>query len=214
MDFSKQIIARSKLDPKIELTIIPGHFATSQSHVTNFLEITALKSRCSECKQVAKQIARRYAIDTPVDTILCLDGTKVIGTYLADELTKAGILSYNAHKSLYVISPEQTGNGHLMFRDNMKMAVERKHILVLAGSATTGNTLMSAINTARYYGGIVTGAAAIFSALDSIDGIPVISIFDNDDVPEYFSYKTNECPLCKKGVPIDALINSYGYSEL
>ena len=214
MDFTKQIIARSKLDPRVELTIIPGHFATSQSHVTNFLEITSLKSRCSECKQVAKLLAKRYAIDTPVDTILCLDGTKVIGTYLADELSKAGILSYNAHKSLYVVSPEQTGQGHFMFRDNMKMAIERKHILVLAGSATTGNTLSVAINTVRYYKGSVSGVSAIFSALKEIDGIPVISIFDEEDVPEYFSYKASDCPLCKQQIPIDALVNSYGYSEI
>ena len=38
-----KIYARS--DDRIQLKIYPGHFATPQSHITHFLDITTMKSR-------------------------------------------------------------------------------------------------------------------------------------------------------------------------
>ena len=45
-------------------------------------------------------------------------------------------------------------------------------------------------------------------------GIPVTSIFDPSSLPDYASYDSRECPLCKAGQHIDALVNSFGYSAL
>ena len=83
----------SKWNPDVQLKIIPGHFVTTHSHVTNYMEITTLKSRCNEAHGIATLLAERYSVDTPVDSIICMDGTQVIGTYLAEELTRVGILS-------------------------------------------------------------------------------------------------------------------------
>ena len=140
----KAIKIRSQMDPGVQLRMIPGHFATPQSHITNYMDITTLKTRCTEAKSLAAILAKRYEITTPVDTIVCLDGTEVIGTYLAEELTKSGILSYNAHRTLYVVSPEHSmaGAGQIIFRDNLQRTIRNKHILVLTGSVTTGHTLL------------------------------------------------------------------------
>ena len=157
----------------------------------------------------------RYSVDTPVDSIICLDGTQVIGTYLAEELTQAGILSYNAHRTIYVISPELAPTGQIIFRDNMaQLALRNKYVLLMLGSLTTGNSLRSIAASMTYYGAKISGACAIFSAVEDVDGLPVTAAFHPDDLPEYSSYKPNECPLCKQGVPIDAIVNSFGYSEL
>ncbi len=89
---NKEVIKiKAQLDPRVQLKVIPGHFATSQSHITNYMDITTMKTRCSEAHGVASVLSTRYEITTPVDTIVCLDGTEVIGTYLAEELTKSGI---------------------------------------------------------------------------------------------------------------------------
>ena len=40
------------------------------------------------------------------------------------------------------------------------------------------------------------------------------SIFDPNDLPDYQTYDSHECPFCKAGQRIDALVNSYGYSKL
>jgi orotate phosphoribosyltransferase len=65
-----------------------------------------------------------------------------------------------------------------------------------------------------YYGGRVAGVAAIYRAVDEIAGYPVRSIYSLEDFPDYESYDYRDCPYCKKGVRLDALVNSFGYSAL
>ena len=65
-----------------------------------------------------------------------------------------------------------------------------------------------------YYGGFVAGVAAMYSAVQETGGYPVASVYSLGDLPGYRSYDLRECPYCKKGQPIDALVNSFGYSAL
>ena len=58
------------------------------------------------------------------------------------------------------------------------------------------------------------GIAAIYRAVDEINGHPVRSIYSVKDIPDYASYDYKECPYCKKGRRLDALVNSHGYSWL
>ncbi len=202
------------MNSNVALKIIPGHYATTHSHVNTYMEIGTMKTRCNEAHGVASILAMHYTLSTPVDTIVCTDGTEVIGTYLAEELTKAGVLNCNAHKTIYVLAPEYAPSGQIIFRDNLQLAVRGKHTLLLMGSLTTGRTLESLIEGVRYYGANVSGACAIFSAVKDVDGIPVLSVFHPEDIPGYQSYEAGDCPLCKQGVPIDALVNSFGYSMI
>ena len=204
----------ASMNGNVALKIIPGHFATTHSHVTNYMEIGTMKTRCNEAHGVASILAMHYTISTPVDSIVCADGTEVIGTYLAEELTKAGVLNYNAHRTVYVIAPEYAPSGQVIFRDNLQLAIRGKHVLLLMGSLTTGITLKSLMDGVKYYGANISGACSIFSAVREVEGIPVISVFKPEDIPNYQSYSPSDCPLCKNGTPIDALVNSFGYSEL
>ena len=45
-------------------------------------DMTTLKTRLSEAGSVAASLAGLYMTNTIVDTIVCLDGTQVIGTCL------------------------------------------------------------------------------------------------------------------------------------
>ena len=204
----------AKYDPNVVLRVVSGHFATPQSHITKYMDITAMKSRCNEAKNSARLLAQRYEASMPVDSIVCLDGMQVVGTYLAEELTKVGILSYNAHKTLYVLSPEYSAAGQIIFRDNMQMAIKDKYILVLMGSVTTGKTLQTALDCIRYYKGKVSGACAIFSAVSEVEGVELHAIFHPDDINGFSSYRASDCPLCREGQRIDAIVNSFGYSAL
>jgi len=60
----------------------------------------------------------------------------------------------------------------------------------------------------------VAGVAAIYRAVDEIGGYPVRSIYSMEDLPDYKSYDYRECPYCKAGQKLDALVNSFGYSAL
>lgn len=207
-----KIYARS--DEKIQLKVYPGHFVTSQSHVSHYLDMTTMKSRSNEAKRIAQNLARHYEASIPVDTIVCMDGLQVVGAYLAEELTKAGVLSMNAHQTMYITSAEFDSAGHMIFRDNNKMMIEGKNVLILNGSVTTGETLAKAVNTVLYYGGKITGVAAIFSAVSSVAKLPVKSIFTQQDIPDYETYSQHNCPMCQNHQKVDAIVSGFGYSKL
>ena len=88
------------------LRVAHGHFATSHSHSNYYIDVAAQKSRLSEAKAVAQELCAHYNYKVKiVDTILCLDGTEVIGTCLANELTKTNLMNINAHQTIYVETP-------------------------------------------------------------------------------------------------------------
>ncbi len=196
------------------LRVARGHFATANCHSNYYIDVVAQKSRLNEAQAVAEELRSYFYQNTIVDTILCLDGTEVIGACLAEQLSKADFINMNAHKSMYVVTPEVTNGGQIIFRDNIVPMIQGKNVLILAVSVSSGKTVSNAVEAVKYYGGIVSGIGAIFSTADQIAGIPVHSAFDPNDLPDYHNYPSNECPMCKAGVKLDALINCYGFSKL
>ncbi len=204
----------SQYNNSVSITVVPGHFATNHSHITHYIDMTTLKSRQSMARAAAKSIAGEYVGTTIVDTIVCMDGTEVIGGYLAEELTNSGIMSMNQHKAMYVVTPEFNSAGQMIFRDNIQPMIKGRHVLFLLASATTGPTIERSLEGISYYGGIVAGISAIFSANEVIAGQPVHTLFKASDIPEYKTYPHNQCPYCQAGKRIEAIVNSYGYSKL
>ena len=201
-------------DSKVAMKVIPGHFVTTHSHITHYVDMTTLRARQNEAEAAARILASKYANNTPVDSIICLNGCEVIGAYLAQELTKSGIMCMNAHGTIYITSPEQDINGQMIFRDNAKIMVEGKNVLILSTSITTGVTLDKAIDSVEYYGGKVQGIASVFSFISKARGVEVNSIFDAKDLKGYASYDAKVCPMCKAKQKIDAIVNGYGYSRM
>ena len=199
---------------RVPLRVAHGHFATNHSHINYYIDITYQKTRLSEAKDSAYELVSHYKNDTPIDTILCLDGTAVLGTCVAEELTKSGFRTINQHQTIYVVEPEYNANSQIIFRDNIKPMIQDKHVLVLMASVTTGFTAKRSMEAIGYYGGMVAGIASIYRAVDEIAGIPVHSIYSIKDLPDYESYDYRDCPYCKKGRKLDALVNSFGFSAL
>ncbi len=155
---------KSKTHPNVVLKAIPGHFVTPNSHVNYFLDMTTLKSRLSEASVAARELSRQIEATTVVDTIVCIDGCEIIGAFLAEELTRAGIYSMNSHKTIYIITPEYVNSGQMVFRENFHGMIKDKNVLLLLASATTGQTIIKATQALRYYGASISGISAVFSA--------------------------------------------------
>lgn len=196
------------------LRIAHGHFATNHSHINYYVDITYQKTRLSEAKDSAQQLVANFVNDTPVDTILCLDGTRVIGTCLARQLTQSGYRSMNEGRDMYVLRAEADGEGKILIRDNARHMIRGKNVLLLVASLTTGTTARRGMECVAYYGGHVAGVAAIYSHKTVMEDVPVASLFDYTDLPDYASYPPDQCPFCRRGVPLDAVVNSFGYSVI
>lgn len=198
----------------VTLRVAKGHFATKHSHINYFIDVTKQQSSLREAEAVARELAQRQLSYTVIDTILCMDGTRVIGTCLAQQLCQGGYRSVNGGKDIYLLRDNTSANGQLMFRENARFMLEGKNVLVLLASITTGGNVQKGMRCVRYYGGNVAGIASIYSHVKEVDGVPVTSLFDTKDLPGYASYSQEECPLCRQGLEVDAVVDKFGYSLL
>lgn len=229
---------KSKLNSNIELNVMPGHFSSDRFHVNYYIDMTNLKMRVSEAKKVAAAMAQQYIkkvnIDSrysaqlfeagslyeasasvkPIDTIICMDGCEVIGAYLAEEFINAGLPNRTQHNSLYVITPEFDNRGQMVVKKNIKDMIKGRNVLVVLASAMSGHTITKAIGTILAYGGKVTGLSVIFGNVDKVDGYPVYSVFSHEDLPNFTLSQPEDCPDCKAGKKLTAVVNSYGYEML
>lgn len=194
--------------------VAKGHFATSRSHTNYYIDITVQKTRLSEATALAQEFVEMYRYKAPVDTILCLDGTEVIGTCIASEMTRMELANMNLHQTVYIVTPEHTSGSQLIFRENILPMIKGKNVLILAASVVTGFTARGAVEAVKYYDGNISGIAAVFSTETECEGYPITSVFNPKDLPDYASYDSHKCPMCREGKKIDALINCYGYSKL
>ena len=209
-----QLIEYPTPGSSLRLRVAHGHFATSHSHINYYIDLTLTKHRLSEAREAAVELISSFSSSTIIDTILCLDGTEVIGACMASQLTKAGFTNMNAHRTIYVVTPEHTSGSQLLFRENSAPMIVGKHVLVLAASVTTGYTAKAAIDAIRYYNGTPVGVCAIFTCVEECEGFHITSIFNTRNVlDDYQSCDTHNCPLCKAGIRLDAMVNAHGISS-
>ena len=222
----------------VALKVTKGHFSSDRFHINYYIDMTSLKMRRKDAQQVAKAMVSRYvnrvnlsgntpfvsgdmqqliasmSTKTPIDTIICMDGCEVLGAYVASELSQIGVTTLNSHKTSYIITPEFDSTGQMVVRDNIRPMLKDKHVLVVLATAMSGRTISKSIRCIQSYGGLIEGISVIFSAVDEIDGYPVNSVFDTSDLPDFRLSDPSQCPDCKNGVKLDAIVNSYGYTVL
>ena len=212
---SRMVKFYARGDRHVTINATQGHFATSQSHINYYIDVTRLKVRVAEAQEAARSLRQKllHNVET-VDTIVCLDGTEVLGAFLAQELEKGDFRMTNKHETMYVVEPEENSIHQFMFRENIRPSIEGKNILLLVATMTTGETVKKSLECIEYYGGIIQGVSPIFSASGEIFGHEVNHIFSADDIDDYETYSQENCPYCQKGQKIDAMVNSFGYSEI
>lgn len=201
-------------NPQLKLEIYKGHYATSHGHSNYYIDIANNKANLGQARAVAKELAKKYKNTTLIDTILCLDGMEVIAACLASELTKQDYANMNNGREIYILTPEHNAGSQLFFRDNTAPMINNKFVLIIAASVATGFTVKSAVESVNYYGGKPVGIASIFATVDEIGSLKVNSVFNPKDLPGYRTTLAHDCPMCKNGEKINALVNSFGCSQL
>ncbi len=198
----------------VPLKVARGHFATNHSHINYYIDITNQKIRLADAKAVAAELAKDFTMNQ-VDTILCMDGMGLVGACLAEALTGSS-RSISRASNICVVEPEYNSYNQMVFRDNVQPSIRDKNVLILMASITTGYTAKRGLQGVKYYGGKVIGVTGIYRAVDQLEDktVPVKSLYSMADLPDYESYDYNDCPFCKAGRRLDALVNSYGYSKL
>lgn len=205
---------KAKKYPEVSIKVTPGHFATRHSHINYYVDVTEVKCYHKMAKQAAHALAGQFSPQTAIDTIVCLDGAEVIAAFLASALSRSESRSVNTGADIAIVTPERNTSGQMIFRDNTQRMIWNKNVCLLVASATTGGTLNQAIESIQYYSGRVSGIGALFSAIEKVKDIEITSVFSTEDVPGYHTFSAADCPECRAGRKIDALVNDYGYSRI
>lgn len=206
---------RCERDERVFIHAMPGHFISSSSHLNYYVGTSDIKHNHDVSVDAAMLMAQYYnERNIEVDSVLCMYETQALGAYLAHELARPSMLSPNPNNRIYVLGPEYDAQGNIIFRDNLRKLITGKRVVLLISCITSGKTIERAMESIRYYGGEVAGITSVFSAVNSIDGIEVNTIFTKDDLPGYEAYPAHDCPLCRAGARVDAIANGYGYSLL
>lgn len=200
--------------PIITMEVTPGHFATGHAHTNYCLNMSDLKSSSLIARSVAQELALPYLTGTVVNTIVCMDKTEMIGAYLAEELLEFGTAIMDEEKDIHVITPMVIVNGKMIFQDNFKKKVSNKNIVLLVDSVSSGRTVNSALECLGYYGGILVGTSALFTAHSTETHPGMNALFTTEDLPDYQEYSPSDCAMCKEGRRIEAIINIDGYTKL
>ncbi len=208
------IRVKSRANDILYADAIPGHFATNHSHINFYVDMSELKHNVAMAREAAKSFAYRFD-SSEIDTILCIEGTEYIGAYLARELSISSLRNMNSGQAIYLVDPEYNINGQLMLSDDLRPMVKNKNVLVMVNTASTGQTLSQTRECVEYYGGRVAGYTALFSVIEKLDGLPVVSLFTKEDFPFYRSFtRGKSCPACAAKEPLDDIVTPKGYTKL
>jgi orotate phosphoribosyltransferase len=201
-------------NPLITLNISEGHFATTSAHFNLYLEMGELKYSSKKARAIAREIAIPYLTTTLVDTIVCMEGTEVIGAYLAEELTKSGNGVINDDADIYIIKPVRDNNRRLMFREHSQEMLKGKNVILLVASVIGGRTIDSASECIEHYGGSVVGISSLFTSIPENVSRDINTVFTGEDVPGYRSYSPAECELCQAKQKLDAFVTDVGFTRV
>ena len=157
------VTVTAKGNRKIRLNIYPGHYATSHAHVDNYFSMTEVRTDCGMAAEAAVMLAAHFRY-TPVDTVISLEYTQIIGAFVAMRLCAPG-RDINSGADIHVVTPQVNSNNQLTFSSDMQPYVTGKNVLLLLSTVSTGRSLARAVECIRYYGGNLAGIASIFSAI-------------------------------------------------
>ena len=205
----------SPRDEKVFIHVCPGHFVSANNHINYYIGTSDVKHNHDVSVDTAMLLSEYYNSNgIQVDTVLCLYETQALGAYIAHELARPNIMKMDPNQEVFVVGSEYDTNGNIIFRDNLVRMIKNKNVVILISAITSGKTVQRAMESVEYYGGSVAGISSVFSAVESINGVYVNTIFSAADVPGYAAYQAHDCPMCRQGMAVMAIANHFGYSVL
>ncbi len=187
---------KSRDNPNLEISAFRGHFATRHSHNSHYLDITRMKHEYGMAADAASILVQHYIYEKKIDTIVCMDGSEVIGTFLAGRLAKNDRFSVNSGRNVYIVTPEYDSNGQLIFRDNLTGMVSGKNVLLLISTVNSGKTARRAMECIEYYGGSLQGSPQYSARLQRWTRCGDEHLLP-EDIPGYMTSLVPDCPLCR-----------------
>lgn len=185
---------------RVGALITDSHFVlTSGLHTSAYINKDALYPHTAEtsriCELMAEQ-ARNLEFDTVVGPAL---GGIILAQWTAYHASKI------KRREIFGIYTEKTPESGQIFTRGYDKLVSGKKVLVVEDLTSTGGSVKKVIDSVKAAGGTVAGVAVMANrnpeeVTEKYFGVPFLPLanFKVEAWPEA------DCPLCKRGVPINA----------
>ena len=164
-----------------------GHFLlTSCRHSDKYLQCAKIFQYTKYSEELCRALAEKFA-GKGVELVI---GPAIGAIQMSYEVSR--------HLGVKNIFAERE-NGKMTLRRNFTIEPGQK-VLVVEDVVTTGGSVREVIDIVREHGGEVVGLGVVVDRTGGkIDfGVPLESVISMEVV----SYEADECPLCKKGLPL------------
>jgi len=189
----------------LKAVIYNSHFVyTSGKHGSAYLDKTAICLDPVAMKFLCHFLVQKLP-DTVKEKIQVVVGPALAGIAVANTV----VLTLNdfrldAEPKIYFTWVEEDKKGEKSLRPTFQRIVKGKEVLLVDDVINTGHSLLSTIKLLEKLGARVLAVAALYNraeyAPQLFDPIPVYSLIT---VKLQETYSPEECPLCRRGVPIN-----------
>ncbi len=168
--------------------LLKGHFLLSSGlHSDAYIQCAKLLQSTSYAQIVGKELATKLEKFSPDCIVSPAIGGIVIGYEVARNLRVPFMFT------------ERDDDGEMIFRRGFDPSTF-KRIAIVEDVVTTGKSTREVIRLIKKYGinTVATSAIVNRTPVSDIEGLPFTSL---ESIPLKV-YKPQECPLCKKGIPL------------
>ena len=168
--------------------LLKGHFLLSSGlHSDAYIQCAKLLQNTSYAQSVGKELAAKLEKISPDCVVSPAIGGIVIGYEVARNLKVPFMFT------------ERDDKGEMTFRRGFDPS-PFKRIAIVEDVVTTGKSTREVIHVIKKYGikTVATSAIVNRTSVSDIEGLPFTSL---ESIPLKV-YTPEECPLCKKGIPL------------
>ncbi len=187
---------------KVGMILSDDHFVgTSGRHMGTYLNKDALFPYPEEVSKVGKLFAQKYA-DKNIDVVV---GPAMGGIILSQ--WAAYHLSKKTKRVVHGVYTEKTPENGQEFKRGYDKFVKGKRVLIIEDLTTTGGSVLKVINAVKQAGGNIIEACVMVNRDEKLVNSETMGVpFASLGVYPVQSYLEADCPLCKRGKPINTTV--------
>jgi orotate phosphoribosyltransferase len=178
------------------------HFVgTSGRHMSLYVNKDALYPHTKETSRMGELFAEKNKdLDIDVVAAPALGGI-ILSTWTAFHLSQM------KNKDILGVYTEKTPDKNQVFTRGYDLLVKDKNVLVIEDNVTTGGSVKKVVESVRAAGGKVVAVCVMFNRdPDNVTTETIGAPFSSLAIIKAESWDETECPLCKKGIPINLTV--------
>lgn len=174
---------------------------TSGRHMSVYINKDALFPHTEAASMVGKLFAQKYK-DADIDTV----AAPALGGIVLAQWT-AYHLSQMKQKEVYAVYSEKTPEKDHIFTRGNDAFIKEKKVLVVEDTTVTGGSVKKVVESVKKAGGDVVAVCVMVNREpDKINSTTIGAPFSSLAVFHVDSYEPHQCPMCKKGIPVNTSI--------